>query len=129
MVRGFGGPSVLRAPAAPSARPRRVLGRVVVAGLGVSFLKRSLRGNARARGRLLNGRPGRRHGPCFSALAKNGAVKALERWETERNQLRARAARPWRGPISLAPGGGQRERSLALTQRIPAGPARGGNLR
>jgi len=59
---------VLRAPASPSARARRVLGRVACGGPRRFFPEALAPGKARASGLFRNAR-GRCHGPCFSALA------------------------------------------------------------
>jgi len=68
VVRGFVVAPVLRAPASPSARARRVLGlRGAWWASAFSFLKRSLRATPAPAAVSFVG--GRCHGPCFSALA------------------------------------------------------------
>jgi hypothetical protein len=59
---------VLRAPASPSARARRVLGRVARGGPRRFFPEALAPGKARASG-LFRFVGGRCHGPCFSPLA------------------------------------------------------------
>ena len=67
--------TLLRAPASPCARPRRVLGRVVCGGPRRFIPEALAPGNARASGRFVC--RGRCHGPCFSPLATR--VLALPR--------------------------------------------------
>lgn len=138
VVRGPGAAAVLRAPASPCARPRRVLGRVVRGGPRRFFPEALASGKGRASGRFVSSWPLSRPllfsaretalgfaapGSFGESRARQSAVQSAESGgKRERNQLRERVARPWRGQSAWL-WRGQRERSLALTQRIPASPA------